>query len=241
MKKTTTLYKMETHRVPKAVGTRKQWRKNKFGDAASDKEGPNPATTQIADEVFLTLTTNRESLEQPDDELVKKLAGQQRMVSCRYCKGDHWTLKCPYKDTLQRTEEASGGGVQAEPASGAGSGSGGVGTKYVPPNQRDRGDRGTTKGELMDSRGQADDQATVRVTNLSEEAQEADLRELFGHFGMLKRIFLAKDKQTQQSKGFAFISYNSKTSAQKAIDTLNGHGYDHLILKVEWAKPSRGH
>lgn len=113
---------------------------------------------------------------------------------------------------------SAGGGVQAEPASGAGSGSGGVGTKYVPPNQRDRGDRGTTKGELMDSRGQgwvlppqgaclqsecaflADDQATVRVTNLSEEAQEADLRELFGHFGMLKRIFLAKDKQTQQSK-----------------------------------------
>lgn len=116
----------------------------------------------------------------------------------------------------------AGGGVQPEPASGAGgSGGGGGGTKYVPPNQRDRGDRAGTKGESMDSRGQGwpaslvssrrrmfyrlsffvvDDQATVRVTNLSEEAQEADLRELFGHFGVLKRIFLAKDKHTQQSK-----------------------------------------
>lgn len=24
---------------------------------------------------------------------------------------------------------------------------------------------------------------------------------------------------------------------QAAIDKLNGHGYDHLILQVEWAKP----
>ena len=41
---------------------------------------------------------------------------------------------------------------------------------------------------------------TVRVTNLSEDAQEADLRDLFSHFGIIKRIFLAKDKITQHSK-----------------------------------------
>jgi len=38
----------------------------KFGDAVDDRgkgqngEGPDPATTLIADEVFLTLTTNKE-------------------------------------------------------------------------------------------------------------------------------------------------------------------------------------
>lgn len=37
-------------------------------------------------------------------------------------------------------------------------------------------------------------------------------------------------------QGFAFISYDSKENAQKSIDSLNGYGYDHLILKVEWAK-----
>ena len=46
----------------------------------------------------------------------------------------------------------------------------------------------------------SDDQTTVRVTNLSEDAQEADLRDLFGFFGQIRRIFLAKDKITQQSK-----------------------------------------
>lgn len=37
--------------------------------------------------------------------------------------------------------------------------------------------------------------------------------------------------------GFAFINYNSRHEAQRAIDALNGHGYSNLILRVEWAKP----
>ena len=71
--------------------------------------------------------------------------------------------------------------------------------KYIPPSQR--GDKKPgERGESFGSRMQQDDQATVRVTNLSEETQESDLRELFSHFGQIKRVFLAKDKITQQSK-----------------------------------------
>ena len=104
--------------------------------------------------------------------------------------------------------------------------------------------------------GCADDQSTVRVTNLSEEAQEMDLKELFSMFGPIRRTFLAKDKVTQQSKvgyhihsmhpllttptnltqGFAFVSFANRADAANAIRNLNGFGYDHLILKVEWAK-----
>lgn len=100
----------------------------------------------------------------------------------------------------------------------------------------------------------ADDTATVRVTNLSEETKEQDLRDLFGHFGPIHRVYLAKDKTMQRSKvciklrlenqfldliseqGFAFINYYKRSDAKNAIDALDGHGYDHLILKVEWAK-----
>jgi len=45
-----------------------------------------------------------------------------------------------------------------------------------------------------------DDTATVRVTNLSEETKEQDLRDLFGHFGPIHRVYLAKDKTMQRSK-----------------------------------------
>ena len=32
--------------------------------------------------------------------MLKKALGP-KMVSCRICKGDHWTTKCPFKDTMK--------------------------------------------------------------------------------------------------------------------------------------------
>ncbi|XP_015277288.1 PREDICTED: eukaryotic translation initiation factor 3 subunit G [Gekko japonicus] len=54
----------------------------------------------------------------------------------------------------------------------------------------------------------------------------------------ISRIYLAKDKTTGQSKGFAFISFHRREDAARAIAGVSGFGYDHLILNVEWAKPS---
>lgn len=41
-----------------------------------------------------------------------------------------------------------------------------------------------------------------------------------------------------QSRGFAFVSFFQKSDAESAMQALQGYGYDHLILKLEWAKPS---
>lgn len=54
---------------------------------------------------------------------------------------------------------------------------------------------------------------------------------------MLHRVFLAKDRERQTSRGFAFVSFLSKGDAQRAMDELQGYGYDHLILRLEWANP----
>jgi translation initiation factor 3 subunit G len=80
------------------------------------------------------------------------------------------------------------------------------------------------------------DDYTVRVSNLPEEATEADLQELFKPFGKVVRTFLAKDKTKQVSRGFAFVTFANKDDAQRAIWGVNDFGYNHLILKVEWAK-----
>lgn len=84
-----------------------------------------------------------------------------------------------------------------------------------------------------------DENNTIRITNLSEETQDSDIRDLFKDFGRIIRIFLAKDKATGNSKGFAFVSFESHESAQRAIRTVNGLGYNNLILSVEWARPSK--
>jgi len=82
------------------------------------------------------------------------------------------------------------------------------------------------------------DHATLRVTNISEDTAEQDLQILFKPYGNISRIYLAKDRETHQSRGFAFVSFVHREDAARAMDALQGHGYDHLILKIEWAKPS---
>ena len=46
----------------------------------------------------------------------------------------------------------------------------------------------------------SDETATIRVTNLSEDTKESDLMDLFRPFGPIAKIFLAKDKNTNQSR-----------------------------------------
>jgi len=109
--------------------------------------------------------------------------------------------------------------------------------KYVPPSiaravANGKGGKGDGKG----GKG-GDEEASLRITNLSEDVKEGDLQDLFSQFGRLQRVYLAKDMTTLLSKGFAFITYYTRGDAQKAIDKLNGHGYDNLIIGVQWAKP----
>lgn len=77
---------------------------------------------------------------------------------------------------------------------------------------------------------------SLHVTNLSEEANENDLYELFGSFGSIYRVFIGRDYITRKSRGFAYVTFTNKKNAQTAIDVLNGYGYDNLILCVEWSK-----
>merc|ERR1712137_703707 len=129
---------------------------------------------------------------------------------------------------VEGKDDAAGGGWNVVGA-GGGAASGG---KYVPPSARAAMAGGVKPERRMD------DLNTIRVTNISENTTEADLQDLFKPFGPISRVYLAKDKETLQSRGFAFVSFVQRSDAQRAFDKLQGYGYDHLILKLEWAKPS---
>lgn len=106
---------------------------------------------------------------------------------------------------------------------------------YIPPSMRGKdGGKGDGKG----GKGlQEQQEASLRVTNLSETAKEGDLQMLFGQYGRLQRVYIAKDRETFQSRGFAFVTYYNKEDGERAIKKLHGHGYDNLIMQVQWAKP----
>lgn len=110
-----------------------------------------------------------------------------------------------------------------------------TGGKYVPPSMRS-GTR--SAGESMRGPGgvNRDDLPTLRVTNISEDTQEADLRELFGGFGRVARVYVGRDRETGAGKGFAFVSFEERAHAVKAIEKVHGKGYDNLILSVQWSR-----
>eukprot|EP00400_MALV-I_sp_L67-5_P000013 gene13-658_t len=105
-----------------------------------------------------------------------------------------------------------------------------AGGRYVPPSLRKGGGKGGGKGD-------DEEQHTLRVFNLSQDVREGDIHELFGPFGQLQRVFVAKDQETGLCKGFAFVTFYRRNEAERAIEKLNGHGYDNLILNVSFAKP----
>ncbi|KIJ12291.1 hypothetical protein PAXINDRAFT_163932 [Paxillus involutus ATCC 200175] len=225
--------------VEHTVAERKKW--PKFGKERGNKEGPDRATTTVGENVALKMTAGNKTTEvEPSAEQNIKIelakAGAGKVV-CRLCKGDHFTAKCPYKDSLAGLETAElpppdefAPSAEAAPAASSGG-------KYVPPSMR-AGARGA--GESMGRPGGAgsrDDLPTLRVTNISEETEENDLRELFGAFGRVARVYVGRDRETGVGKGFAFVSFEDRAIAQRAMEKLNGKGYDNLILSVQWSQP----
>lgn len=59
---------------------------------------------------------------------------------------------------------------------------------------------------------------------------------MFARYGHVTRVFLAKDRDTGRAKGFAFVSYADRGDAARACEKMDGFGFGHLILKVEFAK-----
>ena len=52
----------------------------------------------------------------------------------------------------------------------------------------------------------------------------------------MSRVFLAVDCNTGENRGFAFVTYHVRDDAERAMATLNGYGYDNLILSVQWVQ-----
>jgi translation initiation factor 3 subunit G len=83
-----------------------------------------------------------------------------------------------------------------------------------------------------------DDLPTLRIASLSTDANDDDLEALFKPFqnkGRLVRANVVVDHVTRESRGLGFVSFESRDDAEKALQKMNGRGYDSLILSVSWS------
>jgi RNA recognition motif-containing protein len=77
----------------------------------------------------------------------------------------------------------------------------------------------------------------IYVGNLPFNITENELREAFVAFGEVSSVNLITDRDTGQSKGFAFVEMASNASADSAIKGLNDTSMGGRNLKVNQAKP----
>ncbi len=75
------------------------------------------------------------------------------------------------------------------------------------------------------------------VGNLSFKATERDLMDMFGAYGNVIEAKIVLDRETQRSRGFAFVTMGSDDEAQKAIENLNGQDQGGRKLTVNVARP----
>lgn len=75
------------------------------------------------------------------------------------------------------------------------------------------------------------------VGNLAYSVAERDLEQLFAQFGTVTSCKIIMDRDTGQSKGFAFVEMGSDSEAQAAIEGLNGTELQNRALTVNEARP----
>lgn len=76
-----------------------------------------------------------------------------------------------------------------------------------------------------------DDLPTLRITSLSTDADEDDLRDMFGRYGRIARANVVRDRETGESKGFAFVSFESRADGEKAMKALDGRGQSQAVAE----------
>jgi len=73
------------------------------------------------------------------------------------------------------------------------------------------------------------------VRGLADEVDEEAVRRLFQKYGTVTDVHIAKDRETNSSRGFGFITFSSSTDCNKACEGLEGKDFHGRTLQVELA------
>ncbi len=78
---------------------------------------------------------------------------------------------------------------------------------------------------------------SIYVGNLSFDATEDDINQIFAEYGSVKSVKLPTDRETGRVRGFAFVEMGGESEEQAAITALDGAEWMGRTLKVNKARP----
>ena len=81
---------------------------------------------------------------------------------------------------------------------------------------------------------------TIYIGNLSFQAEQEDLLDLFSQYGEVAKCSLPLDRETGRKRGFAFVEMATDADEQKAIDDLQNVEWMGRMIRVNKATPRQG-
>ena len=78
----------------------------------------------------------------------------------------------------------------------------------------------------------------VFVGNLPFSLDDEKLKNEFSRFGVIESAKIVTEKHTGRSRGYGFVEFADQTSAEAAVQGLNGQLMEERPLTVQLAKPS---
>lgn len=82
---------------------------------------------------------------------------------------------------------------------------------------------------------------SIYVGNLARDASEDDLLQAFSRFGSVMKVNVVKDRETGQSRGFAFVDMADGKDAATAIKELHLSEICGRAITVNEARPKTEH
>jgi RNA recognition motif-containing protein len=77
----------------------------------------------------------------------------------------------------------------------------------------------------------------IFVGNLSTEATEKELENLFIEFGPVKTTKIIMDNYTKRPRGFAFVEMENRPDGEKAVEKLNNTSLHQKSMVINEARP----
>ncbi|MBG7608821.1 MAG: RNA-binding protein [Verrucomicrobia bacterium] len=77
----------------------------------------------------------------------------------------------------------------------------------------------------------------IYVGNLPYTATEEEVSDLFAEHGPVERVKIITDRETGQSKGFAFVTLGDESQLNAAIEALNEKDFQGRALRVNASEP----
>lgn len=78
---------------------------------------------------------------------------------------------------------------------------------------------------------------SIYVGNLSFDATQEDINQVFVEYGTVKSVKVPTDRETGRVRGFAFVEMSSDKEEEAAIAALDGAEWMGRTLKVNKARP----